>query len=40
MGLDEAEKRECENMLEGFGTVIFCKDDELAQLFVERVKKK
>lgn len=40
MGLDKSEKRECENMLEGFGTVIFCKDNEIAQLFVERAKKK
>ena len=40
MGLDENEKRECENMIEGFGNVIFCKDNEIARLFVERAEKK
>jgi len=40
MGLDENEKRECENMLEGTGTVLFCTENEIAKLFVERAKKK
>ena len=40
MGLDESEKHECENMLEGFGSVLFCKADEISELFVERSEKK
>ncbi len=40
MGLDEFEKRACENMLAGFGTVIFCTGDKIEDLFVETKEKK
>lgn len=40
MGLDENEKHECRSMLEGFGTVFFCKDKDLCRLFVESREKK
>lgn len=40
MGLDESEKQECKKMLEGFGSVFFCNDKEITELFVERIGKK
>ena len=40
MGLDDSEKRDCENMLGEYVKIFFCTDKEIAQLFVERTKKK
>lgn len=40
MGLDDSEKQECKKMLEGFGSVFFCKDKEITELFVERSERK